>query len=80
MNAAAAEFDEEEHVEPLQPDRLDGEEIDREYASPVRSQELAPGHSTAPADRPEPPSRSQVRTVVAETATARPFNSPTMRR
>src|SRR5262245_50082760 len=31
----------------MQPDRLDGEEIDREQAAPVRSHELAPGHPLA---------------------------------
>ena len=30
--AAAAHLDEEQHVQPLQPDRLDGEEIDDEQA------------------------------------------------
>src|SRR4029450_4402856 len=44
---------EEEHVQPLQPDGLDGEEVDREHASQVRSQELAPSHSTARADGSE---------------------------
>src|SRR5262249_38053411 len=32
MDAAAPQLDEEENVEPLQRDRLDGEEIDREHA------------------------------------------------
>jgi hypothetical protein len=41
MDAAAAQFDEEEHVQPLQPDRLDGEEVNREHALAVRAQELA---------------------------------------
>jgi hypothetical protein len=53
VHTAAAQFDEDEHVQALQPNRLDGEEIDGEHASPVRSQELAPGHPTARADRSE---------------------------
>src|SRR5438874_1634147 len=56
MYATAAQFDEEEDVQPLHP-----------------------GRPTARADRPRPSSRRHVRTVVAETATPRPFNSPTMR-
>jgi hypothetical protein len=50
MNTAAAEFNEEEHVQSLQPDRLDRKEIDREHASLVRPHELAPRHPTARAD------------------------------
>jgi hypothetical protein len=42
VHTAAAQFDEEQHVQSLQPDRLDGEEIDREQAAPVRSDEFAP--------------------------------------
>ena len=53
MNAAAAQFDEEEHVEPLQPDRLHGEEIDGEQTLPMRSYEFAPGRARASADRSE---------------------------
>jgi hypothetical protein len=37
MHTAAAQFDEEEHVQPLQPDRLHREEINREHTAPVRS-------------------------------------------
>jgi hypothetical protein len=50
MDTASAQFDEEEHVQPLQPDRLDGEEVDREHPLPVCSQELTPRHPTARAD------------------------------
>jgi hypothetical protein len=50
----AAQLNEEERVEPLQPDRLHGEEIDGEQALPMRSDEFAPGHpaSCAPGPRP----------------------------
>src|SRR5205823_14172808 len=37
MEAAGAELDEEEYVQPLQRDRLDGEEIDREHALRLRA-------------------------------------------
>ena len=36
---------EEEHVEPLWPDRLHGEEIDGKQTVPMRSDELAPGRA-----------------------------------
>jgi hypothetical protein len=36
-----------EHVELLQPDRLDGEEIDGQYALAVYARELAPRHLPA---------------------------------
>jgi hypothetical protein len=53
MDSTAAQFDEEEHIQPLQPDRLDGKEVNGEHASSVRAQELAPRHPTARADGPE---------------------------
>src|SRR5947208_852462 len=43
VNAAAAELDEEENVEPLQRDRLDCQEVDGEHALGLRSQEGTPG-------------------------------------
>jgi hypothetical protein len=42
VDASAAELDEEEHVQPLQRDRLDGEEVDREHARGLRSEEGTP--------------------------------------
>src|SRR5438128_10850195 len=42
VDASAAEFDEEEHVQPLQRDGLDGEEVDREHASRLRPQKRTP--------------------------------------
>ena len=53
MHAAAAQFDEEQHVQSLQTHRLNGEENGREHAAPVRSDELAPRHPPAHADRSE---------------------------
>ena len=53
MHTAAAQLDEEEHGQPLQPDRFDCEEIDRQQAVPVRPYELAPGYSRVPAGWPE---------------------------
>jgi len=42
--AAAAQLDEEEHVQPLQPDRVHREEVDGEQALSMRSYEFAPRH------------------------------------
>src|SRR5437868_6501964 len=53
VDTSAAELDEEEHVQPPQRDRLDGEEVDREHARGLRSQERVPGESGALAGRAE---------------------------
>jgi hypothetical protein len=42
VHPSALELDEEEHVQPLQEDRLDGEEVDRDHAVRLSTQELAP--------------------------------------
>jgi hypothetical protein len=44
MDTTAPELDEEKYIQPLEPDRLDGEKVDREHALPVRTQELTPSH------------------------------------
>jgi hypothetical protein len=44
MHAPAAQLDEEEYVEPLEPHGLHSEEVNGEQASPVQSQKLAPSH------------------------------------
>jgi hypothetical protein len=49
--ATAAQLDEEQHVQPLQPDRLDGQEVDREHAPSMRPNELLPCHPWAGAGR-----------------------------
>jgi hypothetical protein len=54
MHTAAAQFDEEQHLEPLQPDCLDCEKVDGQHALPVRPDELAPGHPSASASRSKP--------------------------
>ncbi len=42
MDATAAHLDEEQHVEPGQPDRVDDEEVDREQLVGVLTDEVAP--------------------------------------
>src|SRR4029450_6302882 len=48
MWTAAFEFDEEEHVEAAERDRLDGEEIAGEHAGGLQAEELAPAWARAP--------------------------------
>ena len=80
MHATSAELDEEQHVEPLQPDRLHGEEIDGEQnffrCARMNSRQVEPGRVPTGA---RPPARSHVRTDVADTATPSPLSSPTIR-
>jgi hypothetical protein len=65
------------HVEPLQTDGLDREEVDRERA--VRLREVAPGEPGALAGGLEPASLRSFRTVVAETAKPSPPSSSRIR-
>src|SRR5258708_39775230 len=53
VHTASPQLDEEEHIQPLQPHCLDGEEIDGKHPSAVRAYELAPGHPPARAGRSE---------------------------
>jgi hypothetical protein len=54
VDAPATQLDEQEHVQPSQRDRLDGEEVDREHALRLCPQERAPGESASRAGRAEP--------------------------
>src|SRR4029450_7295227 len=51
MDPATPQFNEEQHVQPLQPDRLDRKEIDSEETVTVRADELAPCLPAPRADR-----------------------------
>src|SRR6266566_1232907 len=53
VNAAAFEFDEEEHVEAAERDRLDGEEVAGEHAGGLLAEELSPARARAPGRRPK---------------------------
>jgi hypothetical protein len=53
VDAAASELDEEEDVEALQRDRLDGEEIDGEHALSLLPHKHPPAESAAVASWPE---------------------------
>jgi hypothetical protein len=54
MHAATAQFEEEQHVQPFQPDRIDCEEIDGEQTVSMRADELSPGRPFAGAGRSNP--------------------------
>ena len=49
MHAATADFDEEQHVQPLKRHRIDGEEVYGKDALPLGTQELTPRQSAASA-------------------------------
>ena len=51
MNAAAAEFDEEEDVQAAEPQRFDGEEVAGDHRGGIRTKELAPVELGASAGR-----------------------------
>ena len=53
MHPAAAQLDEEQHLEPLQPDRLHRKEIDGQHGAPVCPDKLAPGYPPASASGSE---------------------------
>src|SRR6266496_1616064 len=54
VDAAALDFDEEEHVEAAQRDRLDREEVAGEHAGGLLAEELAPARPRVPRRRPKP--------------------------
>ena len=49
MHPATPQFDEEQHVQPLQPDRLHGEEVHGEQIVTVDAHEFSPGHAPSTA-------------------------------
>lgn len=59
VDAPAAEFDEEKHVEATERDCLDGEEVAREHARGLLTKERRPTHLCAPRRRLDPSTREQ---------------------
>jgi hypothetical protein len=80
VHPAVREFDDEEHVQPSQADRFDGQEITGERSGGLRAQKLRPGRPAAPWRRSQAVAPRTVRTEVAETRTPSLRHSPTMRR
>jgi len=60
VRATAVELDDEQHVQPGQSDRLDGEEVTRKRAGGLGAQELGPSRSAAAGCRAEPVAVQQV--------------------
>jgi hypothetical protein len=79
MDAAATQLDEEENVQPLQRDGLDGEEVAREHALRLSSQERSPGRAGTLTGRTDARLAQIFRTVVADTLRPSPLISPTSR-
>ena len=79
LDPAGADRDEEQHVQPPQPDRLDGEEIAGQHRLSVPSEERAPAGWSRPGAGGMPERASTFRTSVAETLIPSLRNSPTIR-
>jgi hypothetical protein len=79
VDAAATELDEEEDVDALERDGLDGEEIDREHALRPLPQERSPGKPAAATGGADAGLAEDLSTVVAETVSPSPLISPAIR-
>jgi hypothetical protein len=79
VDAAAAHLNEEENVEPLERDRLDGEEVDCEHAVGLLAQERRQDEPERSPAGPTPASWRIFRTVVGETFRPSPLISPAIR-
>jgi hypothetical protein len=80
FDPAAADADEDEHVEPAQQDGVNGEEIAGECRRGVLAQERAPVRPSALGAGGTPAVRTTLRTSVAETSIPSLRSSPTIRR
>jgi hypothetical protein len=76
---AGVQFDEEQHIAPLPPERVDGEEVAGHDACGLLAQERRPGATRPPRRRLDPWRRSVVRIAVAEMRTPSQSSSPLMR-
>src|SRR6266508_847166 len=79
LDPSRRERDEEEDVDPLQKGGFDGEEVAREHARRLHSQEGSPDGCVRCGAGWRPASSSTLRTEVAETVLPRPLSSPTIR-
>ena len=80
VHATTGDFDEEQHVQPLEPDGVDGK---KSTAMALFACARRNSRHDGPVRFPAGPSSSSRRTfftVVADTITPRPLSSPTMRR
>ena len=79
VDPPGVQFDEEQHVQPPQPHRLDGEEVAGDDPGGLLAQERPPGASARRGAGSSPWRRSVVRIAVAETRTPSCSSSPLMR-
>ena len=79
VHTSAGDLDEEEHVQPSKPDRVDSEEVDGDQALRLCVKELTPRWTVTPTRWTQMCLASNLRTVVADATTPRPFSSPTIR-
>jgi hypothetical protein len=76
VNPAAAEFDEEQHVDAAERDRLDGEEVASKRGRCLLAEELSPTRTRTPRRWLKTSGQSSRRTVLGETRRPSFSNSP----
>jgi hypothetical protein len=79
MHPPAAKFDEEQHMQPAQPDSIDGEEVARDDPGGLLTQERPPARRGASRAGSRPWARSTRRIELADTRTPRRNSSPWIR-
>jgi len=79
VHAPTGDLDEEQHVQPTKPERVDGEEIDGDYAPRLRTQELTPRWTRSCARWAEVVLAEDLPDGCRRHEDANPFSSPTMR-
>jgi hypothetical protein len=79
VNTAGVQLDEEQHLQPPQPDRVDGEEVAGNDPGGLLAQECPPSGGRPPWGGVQPWRRSVVRITVAERRTPSWSSSPWMR-
>jgi hypothetical protein len=72
VHAAARQFDEEEHVEPMQPKRLDREEVTLEDPGSLLAEEFSPAHARLSRRRLDPVAMEQIPDGTRRQADAEP--------
>ena len=79
MDPSAVELDEEQHIQPPQPDRIDGEEVAGHDPGGLLAQDALQVVAARRGAGSSPWRRSVVRIAVAETGTPSRCSSPLMR-
>jgi hypothetical protein len=79
VDPPGVQFDEEQHIQPPQPDGVDGEEVAGDDFCGLLAQERPPCCARRPRGRVEPAAVEWARIAVAETRMPRRWSSPWMR-